>query len=256
MLGHRKLNNLSGVIDPKSPWKAILTGGGSLLYGYKKSRSEWLAVLARANRGDAEAEWDVAECYGDGCKDGRGNILVRRSRTKAMQWLRRSAEHGCASAQNNLGIALGVGSRMTKKIAEAFFWLKRAYRGGDSYVASNIAVTYRQIGKPQKAVEWFKKAVDGRDGDALIQLGIHYYWGIGIRKNPDAGVRCFRKAIRSKWISEGGRDDAFFFLGVAYYEGKGLKASLQGAIKLLERANIDDDHPAARKLLHRIQTWD
>ncbi|MFZ0478534.1 MAG: hypothetical protein WAL71_05245 [Terriglobales bacterium] len=103
-----------------------------------------------------------------------------------------------------------------------------------------------------EAVRWFKKAVAVGDDDALIQLGVHYYWGKGTRKNPAAAVRCFRKATKAKNISEGGTDNAFFYLGIVYLEGKGVKVSRRTAKRLFERANIDDDHPSARNALRQL----
>jgi len=119
--------------------------------------------------------------------------------------------------------------------------------------AQNIALTYRQIGDLRTAVKWFRKSADAGDGDALVQLGIHYYWGKGVRKNPRAAVGCFRAATKVKYISEVGRDDAFFLLGVASFEGKGVKPSIKNAKKMFERANIDNDNPAARKMLGQLE---
>lgn len=62
-------------------------------------------------------------------------------------------------------------------------------------------------------------------------------------------VRLFRKAIRSREISEISeyeRDNAFFYLAIAYLEGKGVMKSLAMARKLLERANQGDDHRRLR----------
>jgi hypothetical protein len=36
---------------------------------------------------------------------------------------------------------------------------------------------------------------------------------------------------------------------VAYLEGKGIRKSISSARRMLERANRDNDHPAAGKLL-------
>lgn len=238
------------IIDPEAPWKLTLRNGS--WGGYTASASDWRKVLARAKSGDPEAEWDVAERYADGCKDKRGRIIVKRSPKKAAEWLRRSAEHGNSSAQNNLGNILSSGNSITKNVDEALKWYRKALHAGASYVAQNIAITYRQIGNHTAAVRWFRRNAHQGDGDALIQLGIHYYWGKGVRKDAKAAVRCFRNAIRSRNISEWDRDDAFFLLGLAHYEGKGVKASLPKAIKLFERANVDDDNPTAREYLNRL----
>lgn len=209
------------------------------------SVAEWKTLLDKAKRGNPEAEWDVAGRYDDGCKDKKGKILVRRSAPKAAEWLRRAAEHGCASAQSNLGVLLG-------STDEALLWLERAFRAGHSLAASNIAITHRERGNFKKAVQWFRKSVASGDDDALIQLGIHYYWGKGVRKNPVAAVRCFRKATKGENICEASRDDAFFYLGIAYLEAKGVTGSIPTARKLFQRANVDSDHPAAHRVLQEL----
>lgn len=241
------------VVDPVSPWKLPSLFRGFPNYGSKMSAAEWKSLLAKAKGGDAEAEWRVAELYCDGCKDRRGRILVRISNRKAAEWFRRSAEHGCGSAQVNLGVILGDGYGVEKNVREALLWLKRAFRGGDTGSApNNIAVTYRENGDFRQAVRWFRKVDASRDDAFLIQLGIHSYWGKGVRTDHQAAVRCFRKAIRGKNMSECDRDDANFYLGIAYLEGKGVGQSLRMAQKHLERANRDNDHLAAQRLLKQL----
>ncbi len=255
MTERQSFDRINVVIDAESPWKVTLQRDWNWpLYTYKMSASKWQALLALAKRGDPEAEWEVADRYGDGCKNGRGKIVVRRSRRTAAQWFRRAAEHGLSPAQNILGVLLSNGDGVRKDVDEVLSWLRKAFHSGDACAAHNIAITYREIGDLRTAVRWFRKSADAGDGDALIQLGIHYYWGKGVRKDPKAAVRCFRAATRARNVSEGGRDDAFFFLGVAYSEGEGVRASIPSARKLFERANIDNDHPASRKMLLHLET--
>jgi len=187
MAERRVLNTYNTVIDSESPWR-VTQRGWNWSYGYKTSVSEWQYLLARARNGDREAEWEVADRYADGCKDKRGKVIVRRSAAKAAQWLRRAAEHGCSPAQNHLGILIGNGKGVRKNVKEALFWMRKAFRdAGDTCVAHNIAITYRENGDLKAAFKWFRRAADAGDGDALIQLGIHYYWGkpsVGIHKRP------------------------------------------------------------------------
>jgi TPR repeat protein len=250
MKAQKRSDPLRTLIDAEVPWKVLLSNATS--GGYTGCVADWKKVLARAKRGDAEAEWDVGERYADGCKDKRGRIVVKRSPKKAVEWLRRAAEHGNSSAQNNLANLLSNDNGTRKNLDEAFEWYKKALRAGDSHVGQNIAITYRQIGKHATAVKWFRRCARQGHGEALIQLGIHYYWGKGIRKDPKAAVRCFRSAIRSKNISEWDRDDAFFLLGLAHYEGKGVRRSLPRAIELFKRANKDDDNQPAREFLRLL----
>lgn len=245
-----RTNQLSTIIDPKAPWKLTLRSWR--FAGHTASASDWRKLLARAHSGDSEAEWQVGERYADGCKDKRGRIIVKRSPKEAVEWLRRSAEQGNSSAQNNLGNLLSGGNGIRKNLDEAFKWYKKALRRDGPIVGNNIAITHRQMGNYTAAVRWFRRGVREGDGEAVLQLGIHYYWGKGVRRDSKAAVRCFRSAIQSRNISEGDRDDAFFLLGLAHYEGKGVRASLPKAIKLFERANKDDDNPAAREFLRQL----
>lgn len=240
---------MAGVVDCESPWKLTQRTFKWTPYPYRMSASEWRTLPDRAKRGNPEAEWGVADRYGDGCKNHRGQILVARSPRRAVQWFRRAAENGHSAAQNTLGVRLSNGDGVRKDVPEALSWMKKAFRAGDSCAAQNIAITYRPIGNLTMAVQWFKKSSRMSDGDALVQLGIHYYWGKGTRKNFKAAARCFRQATRAKNISGYGRDDAFFCLGLCYFEGRGVRKSLSTASRLFERANVENNHPAARKML-------
>ena len=119
------------VVDSRFPWKLPRECREFSTYPYRMSVTEWKALLARAERGNAEAEWEVAEHFEDGCKDKKGRILVRRSARNAAKWLRRAAEHGCASAQNNLGVLLGDRKYADRDPCEALVWLERAFRAGE-----------------------------------------------------------------------------------------------------------------------------
>jgi len=245
------------VVNPASPWKLPSSYAGFPNYVSKISIAEWKKLLAKAKGGDAEAEWRVAELYSDGCKDRRGRVLVRISNRMAAEWYRRSAEHGCGSAQINLGVILGDGHGVEKNVREALFWLKRAFHGGDTSCApNNIAVTYRENGNFRQAMRWFRRVDVSRDDSVLIQLGIHSYWGKGVRTDHQAAVHYFRKAIRGKNMSECDRDDANFYLGIAYLEGNGVRKSLRMAQKHFERANRDNDHLAAQRLSRQLRRVD
>jgi hypothetical protein len=217
------------------------------------SATEWKALLAKASQDDAEAEYRIAGVYSDGCKDRHGKIVVHISPRMAVKWNRRSAEHGSADAQGALGYLLSEGIGVKRDSREALLWMRRAFLNGETFAApNNIAITYRQIGNLRQAVRWFNKCADLGDDDALVQLGVHYYWGKGVRTDYAAAVRCFRRAIKGKNISEWVRADAFFYLGIAYLEGKGVRRSLRLAEKCLERANKDNDHAAAERLLKKM----
>lgn len=241
------------VIDPRHPWKLPRSKWEIPKYPATQSVIEWNALLARAAQSNPDAEVRVAEIYSDGSRDGRGGLLVRVSPRKAVEWYRRSAEHGNAIAQGALGYLLSEGIGARKDPSEALRWMKRAFRQlGSSGDANNIAVTYRQIGNLGQAVRWFKKAVAAGDHGDLVQLGVHYYWGKGVRTNHAVGARYFRRALQEvdpTWFEH---SDALFYLGLAHLEGRGARRSFRLAQRNLERANKDNDHPAAQRLLRQL----
>jgi uncharacterized protein len=240
------------VVNPSCPWKLSRLESGFPSHPYKMTGAAWKRLLRRAELADAEAQWEVAERHFDGCTDRSGKILVNRSPRKGREWLQRAADGGCAAAQNTLGVLLGNGDGFDKDPHKALIWLKRAFRGADSCAPNNVAITYREVGNFRRSVTWFRRSVSLGDDSARIQLGIHYYWGIGIQQNTAAAIRCFRQATKARNLSEADRDDAFFYLGIAYLEGKGVKASVQIARRLLKRANVDNDHPAAQRVLSAL----
>ncbi len=99
---------------------------------------------------------------------------------------------------------------------------------------------------------WYRRAVACGDDDALVEVGWRCYAGIGTRPDADEAVRCFRRAIASKCITQAGREDAMFHLGVAYNDGRGVRQSPALAVKWLSKANHDGDHIPAKNLIKKI----
>ncbi len=97
---------------------------------------------------------------------------------------------------NNLGIILGGNCGVKKDVREALLWLKRSFReGNDSCSSNNIAMTYRENGNLRQALSWLRKAAKLGDDSVLIQLGVHCYWGKGVRTDPQAAVRYFHRGV-------------------------------------------------------------
>jgi TPR repeat protein len=71
------------------------------------------------------------------------------------------------------------------------------------------------LGNNRRAIFWYERAAARGDGDALVEVGCGYYSGLGVKCDPERAVRRFRQAIRSRFISQGGREEAMFQLGVA-----------------------------------------
>jgi TPR repeat protein len=214
-------------------------------------RKQWDQFLAKAQAGNPEAQWQVGSWYQDGLADTRGVVLVHPDARAAVGWFRKSAIAGNPSGQNHLGACLCAGRGVRRNEAEALRWFKRAFRQ-DHPIASNIASVYQDRGNHRRAMFWYRRAAATGDGDALVDLGRGYYSGLGVRRDPNKAVLCFKRAIASEYISQAGREDAMFRLGLAFHEGRGVKKSNPRALRWLSQANKDDDHREARDLIEKV----
>ena len=85
---------------------------------------------------------------------------------------RKSFEHGAslgnADCMSRLArmYDIGLGVKVDKSHAMCLY--KRAWRRGSSVAPNNIAILYREQGKRRLMFQWFKRAVDWNDGDALV----------------------------------------------------------------------------------------
>lgn len=212
----------------------------------------WDRVIAGLRKGVAAGNFhamtELAITINDGIRGPNGRVLVRRNAPYAFRLLRRAVESGDENAAGSLGYAYDVGQGTKRNVAQAIRWYRRAARSGDSTATSNLATVYRDAGKVALAFQWWKRAADMRDGDAAVDVGYCYQYGIGTRKNTANAKRLFRRAIVSKDISQYGREEAMYHLAVQFIdEGKP-----QFAIPLLKRAAADDDFPEAALVLKQL----
>ena len=79
-----------------------------------------LSLQERAERGDADAQFNLAKMY----EAGRGGR--KRDYTEAERWHRKAAEQGEPYAQASLGILLRFGKGVAQDYVEAYKWLQLA----------------------------------------------------------------------------------------------------------------------------------
>lgn len=120
----------------------------------------------------------------------------------------RCAELGEVGCMLDLGYFYDEGVGVQKDKEKAMSWYKRAYRRGDSAAASNIAILYREYGRPRLERQWFERAVALGDGDAEVELAKLYLQGKGARRSKEKAVALLNSAARSSSITEAGREEA------------------------------------------------
>ncbi|MBQ6829013.1 MAG: sel1 repeat family protein, partial [Thermoguttaceae bacterium] len=132
----------------------------------RKSAFENMLRLAEA--GDAFAAFKVAGCYVNGAG-------VEKNLDEAGAWIRKSAEADCAIGMRGLANwweASGNGR-------EAFEQYRKAAEKGEPISQYNLGFFYRNGDEPVekdlvKASEWWQKASEAGDSDAMIQLADLY----------------------------------------------------------------------------------
>ena len=80
-------------------------------------------LLQRAESGDAEAQYNIGNCYFYG-------LGVKKDYKKAVKWFHKSAEQGNASAANDLGTCYHNGFGVEQDEEEAKRWWRKAVGNG------------------------------------------------------------------------------------------------------------------------------
>jgi TPR repeat protein len=113
------------------------------------------AYKAKAEKGDAEAQLNLAGCYAKG-------IGVIKDELKAVEWLQKSAAQGNGKAQTLLGAHYLLISTIPDKFSKALEWLQKGANQGVGMAQVYLGVCYSEgYGTEKngvKAVEWFQKA--------------------------------------------------------------------------------------------------
>lgn len=175
---------------------------------------------------------------------------MRRNPPYAVRLLQSAAEGGDSTAAAILAYAYDVGHGIRRDVGLAIKWYHRAFRKGEIMAAANLATIYRDRGNLRLSHQWHLRARKMGDGDAAVDAGYDYLYGIGVRKDLRSARRMFQHALRSTFISQVGREEALYHLAVAEIDN----GSPRLAVPLLRKANKDGDYPEAASLLTQIRS--
>lgn len=125
---------------------------------------------------------------------------------------RRCYEQGAALGDawclHALGYMHDVGEGVPENKVLAMKIYRKAWRLGCHASASNIAILYREQGRTSMMFRWYRRVASAGDGSAQLEMAKCYLAGIGVRKNPNAALRCLSIAVGSFYISEYEREEA------------------------------------------------
>jgi hypothetical protein len=127
-------------------------------------------------------------------------------------------------------------------------------RAGDGLAMSNVAATYRILGRHVAAYRWWRKAADARDGSDTLEVGYCFHHGAGVRRNESTAIRSYQIAIQSVDISQLEREEAMYLLAVVLLSKRRSSTVTARIVNLLRRANVDNDYPQASSLLASLKS--
>ena len=119
----------------------------------------------------------------------------------------RAASLGNADCLSRLARMYDIGLGVKVDKSEAMRLYKQAWRRGSFVAPNNIAILYREQGKHRLMFQWFKRAVDWHDGDAM-EIAKCYLHGRGVRRSSQEALRALALAVNSHCITEAGRENA------------------------------------------------
>jgi len=145
--------------------------------------------MKAANLGDADAMGRIAHMY----VDGNG---VSKDYEEALRWLRKAVEQDNAFAMFDLGSMYEQGLGVPKNTDEALKWYSKAVEQRHSMAANNIGMMCYDAKDYEKAMRWFRTALefDDKNGMALQNIAVLYDDGLGVTQNSDEAIRLWRQA--------------------------------------------------------------
>jgi len=193
---------------------------------------QFVAVKARAEKGDAEAQLSLALLYSDGTG-------VARDATKAAKWLHKAAEQELPRAQWLLALDYASGHGVKVDEAQALHWLTKAAKHDLPRAQLQLGMWYLKgentQENPVEAASWFRRAAEQGLASAQFQLGQCYLEGAGVPKDIPQSLEWTRKAAEQGFAS------AQNALGLAYLNGKGVTKDYLEAYKWFDLAGAQSD---------------
>lgn len=126
----------------------------------------------------------------------------------ARQSFERAASLGCSACLTRLAYMFDVGIGVEVDKSRAMHLYKRAWRQRSEVAANNIAILYRERSQHRLMFQWFLRAANAGDGDALVELAKCYLSGVGVRKSAQDALRCLASAASSNCITEANQEEA------------------------------------------------
>ena len=105
----------------------------------------------------------------------------------------------------NLGTLYAIGNGVTQDFTKAIEWYQKAADAGNDEAMRNLGIVYTNgDGVSQnftKAIEWYRKGADAGDTEAMVDVGLLYGGGYGVKKDHATAVTWYWKAAEAGWLN-------------------------------------------------------
>jgi len=227
-----------------------------MTYNYSKkdfSKEDLKTLRNKANTGDAESQYLLANYYEDGLSI-ENEVQIKPNKKKAFQFTKLAYENGSGDALISYANYLTDDSFNEHNIKLGIALYKQAIQNKNSLGALNLAKHYSRKGEYKKAFNNYLLA-EKLGGYFSFEIGISYYFGIGTKQDIKTAIKHFKSVIKNeKWYSEYEFEEVNYILGKIYLEGIHLKKSTSKAIKYFKIANRENDHRSAQDILLMLQS--
>ena len=183
-----------------------------------------------AKHGFVEAQLELGEIYYNGMEDLFSDQLVNRDYTKAAFWFEKAIENG-AEVTEDLCMQLGEIYKygeygIEEDQKKSILWFKKPAENGNAEAQNSLAGCYCVLGDKDNALFWAKKAAEHGGKDELCSLGAIYY----DFDDYENALIWYKKAAE--------KDDAFALceLGEMYLNGIGVDKDLKKAEEYYRKA--------------------
>lgn len=188
--------------------------------------------------GSVNAALRAAQYY----RTGQGGVVDLQKAKTYMEMAVSHIEAGDYTAMTEIGLAYLHGKGLEKSDDEALRWIRRAADGGNPRALLQLSRMIRWGAVPDiapaESIRLLEKAAAQDYANAALELAELYAMGTLVPVQPSRAIVYFRQAARL------GNPDAMRQLGLAYVSGYGVEKDTERGIRLLKRAAALNDATA------------
>lgn len=176
---------------------------------------------------------------------------LEKDEKTAIKLFKRAAKLGNPAAQYNLGMAYACGYYgLDANREKAVFWLKKSAKGENPSACLQMGLYYYYTVKTEaaykKAFESFSNAYNLGEVEAIINIGLCFLQGNGVKENKKEAVKCFNTAAEKC-----GSGVAYHNLGICYENGFGVRKDYKKAIEMYGKA-VENGEKAGLDAIKRV----